>query len=167
MNNLIKHSSDKMSIHEHKIVTSIEGHGINISDLICVMNKSLVCGFVNTLQYYFCSKSYSYVKTIVKNIKNFINNVSPDYIDDKVLIEYQNMHSANKPSYYRGLRPFFTKWFELGYPGIDESALEIAKHFDLKIKKAGQHILQDDPMMGPLTKEENISLIKAMSHAYN
>ncbi|EAV6660257.1 phage integrase family protein, partial [Salmonella enterica] len=96
-----------------------------------------------------------------------INNVSPDYIDDKVLIEYQNMHSANKPSYYRGLRPFFTKWFELGYPGIDESALEIAKHFDLKIKKAGQHILQDDPMMGPLTKEENISLIKAMSHAYN
>lgn len=131
------------------------------------MNKSLVCGFVNTLQYYFCSKSNSYVKTIVKNIKNFINNVSPDYIDDKVLIEYQNMHSANKPSYYRGLRPFFTKWFELGYPGIDESALEIAKHFDLKIKKAGQHILQDDPTMGPLTKEENISLIKAMSHAYN
>ncbi|MHB0378389.1 tyrosine-type recombinase/integrase [Klebsiella pneumoniae] len=167
MNNLIKHSSDKMSIHEHKIVTSIEGHGINISDLICVMNKSLVCGFVNTLQYYFCSKSYLYVKTIVKNMKNFINNVSPNYIDDKVLIEYQNMHSANKPSYYRGLRPFFTKWFELGYPGIDESALEIAKHFDLKIKKAGQHILQDDPTMGPLTKEENISLFKAMSHAYN
>ncbi|EBZ1828682.1 site-specific integrase, partial [Salmonella enterica subsp. enterica serovar Singapore] len=80
---------------------------------------------------------------------------------------YQNMQSAKKPSYFRGLRPFFTKWFELGYPGIDESAVEIAKHFDLKIKKAGQPILQDDPTVGPLTKEEHTSLIKAMSHAYS
>ncbi|HHD0741751.1 tyrosine-type recombinase/integrase [Citrobacter freundii] len=167
MNNLIKQSSDKMSIHEQKIVTLIESHGINIRDLICVMNKNLVCGFVNTLQYYFCSKSHLYVKTIVKNMKNFINNVSPNYIDDKVIIQYQNMQSANKPSYLRGLRPFFTKWFELGYPGIDESAVEIAKHFDLKIKKSGQPILQDDPTVGPLTKEEHTSLIKAMSHAYS
>lgn len=167
MNNLIKQNSDKMSIHEQKIVTSIESHGINIRDLICVMNKSLVCGFLNTLQYYFCSKSHLYVKTIVKNMKNFINNVSPNYIDDKVIIQYQNMQSANKPSYFRGLRPFFTKWFESGYPGIDASAIEIAKHFDLKIKKAGQPILQDDPTVGPLTKEEHTSLIKAMSHAYS
>ncbi|EBU2022226.1 tyrosine-type recombinase/integrase, partial [Salmonella enterica] len=167
MNNLIKKNTDKMSIHEQKIVTLIESHGINIRDLICVMNKNLVCGFVNTLQYYFCSKSHFYVKTIVKNMKNFINNVSPNYIDDKVIIQYQNMQSAKKPSYFRGLRPFFTKWFELGYPGIDESAVEIAKHFDLKIKKAGQPILQDDPTVGPLTKEEHTSLIKAMSHAYS
>ncbi|EAP2276985.1 site-specific integrase, partial [Salmonella enterica] len=52
MNNLIKKNTDKMSIHEQKIVTLIESHGINIRDLICVMNKNLVCGFVNTLQYY-------------------------------------------------------------------------------------------------------------------
>lgn len=51
MNNLIKKNTDKMSIHEQKIVTLIESHGINIRDLICVMNKNLVCGFVNTLQY--------------------------------------------------------------------------------------------------------------------
>ena len=129
MNNLIKQNSDKMSIHEQKIVTLIESNGINIRDLICVMDKSLVCGFVNTLQYYFCSKSHLYVKTIVKNMKNFINNVSPNYIDDKVIIQYQNIQSANKPSYFLGLRPFFTKWFESGYPGIDESAVEIAKHY--------------------------------------
>ncbi|HHK3106083.1 TPA: site-specific integrase, partial [Salmonella enterica subsp. enterica serovar Abortusequi] len=30
MNNLIKCNSDKMSLHEHKIVTSIENDGINI-----------------------------------------------------------------------------------------------------------------------------------------
>lgn len=167
MNNLIKQNSDKMSIHEQKIVTLIESNGINIRDLICVMDKSLVCGFVNTLQYYFCSKSRLYVKTIVKNMKNFINNVSPNYIDDKVIIQYQNIQSANKPSYFLGLRPFFTKWFESGYPGIDESAVEIAKHFDIKIKKTGQPILQDDPTVGPLTKEEHASLIKAMSHAYS
>ena len=167
MNNLIKQNSDKMSIHEQKIVTLIESNGINIRDLICVMDKSLVCGFVNTLQYYFCSKSNLYVKTIVKNMKNFINNVSPNYIDDKVIIQYQNIQSANKPSYFLGLRPFFTKWFESGYPGIDESAVEIAKHFDIIIKKAGQPILQDDPTVGPLTKEEHASLIKAMSHAYS
>ncbi|WP_096171252.1 tyrosine-type recombinase/integrase, partial [Enterobacter hormaechei] len=108
-----------------------------------------------------------YVKIIVKNMKNFINNVSPNYIDDKVIIQYQNIQSANKPSYFLGLRPFFTKWFESGYPGIDESAVEIAKHFDIIIKKAGQPILQDDPTVGPLTKEEHASLIKAMSHAYS
>lgn len=167
MNNLIKQNSDKMSIHEQKIVTLIESHGINIRDLICVMNKSLVCGFVNTLQYYFCSKSHLHVKTIVKNMKDFINNVSPNYIDDKVLIEYQNKQLSKAPASFRVLRPFFTKWFESGYPGIDESAVEIAKHFDLRIKKSGQPILQDDPTVGPLTKEEHTSLIKAMSQAYS
>lgn len=58
------------------------------------------------------------------------------------------------------------KWFELGYPGIDESAVELLKHLDLKIKKSGQSVLQDDPTEGPLTKEEHTSLIKAMNHAY-
>ncbi|HGB3881736.1 TPA: site-specific integrase, partial [Salmonella enterica subsp. enterica serovar Hvittingfoss] len=30
MNNLIKYNSDKISLHEHKIVSSIENDGINI-----------------------------------------------------------------------------------------------------------------------------------------
>ncbi len=167
MNNLIKQNSDKMSIYEQKIVTLIESHGINIRDLIFVMNKSLVCGFLNTLQYYFFSKSHFHVKTIVKNMKDFVNNVSPNYIDDKVLIKYQNKQLSKAPASFRVLRPFFTKWFESGYPGIDESAVEIAKYFDLRIKKSGQPILQDDPTVGPLTKEEHTSLIKAMSHAYS
>ncbi|HFZ8487689.1 TPA: site-specific integrase, partial [Salmonella enterica subsp. diarizonae serovar 50:k:z35] len=55
MNNLIKYNSDKMSLHEHKIVSSIENNGINIRELICVMNEKLVCGFVYTVQYYFNS----------------------------------------------------------------------------------------------------------------
>lgn len=134
MNNLIKQNSDKMSIYEQKIVTLIESHGINIRDLIFVMNKSLVCGFLNTLQYYFFSKSHFHVKTIVKNMKDFVNNVSPNYIDDKVLIKYQNKQLSKAPASFRVLRPFFTKWFESGYPGIDESAVEIAKYFDLRIK---------------------------------
>ncbi|HFG9873136.1 TPA: site-specific integrase, partial [Salmonella enterica subsp. enterica serovar Onderstepoort] len=65
MNNLIKQNYDKMSIHEQKNVTLIESNGINIRNLICVMDESLVCGFVNTLQYYFCNKSHSHVKTII------------------------------------------------------------------------------------------------------
>ncbi|EBS9964069.1 site-specific integrase, partial [Salmonella enterica] len=48
MNNLIKYNSDKMSLHEHKIVTSIESNGIKIRELICIMNEELVCGFVYT-----------------------------------------------------------------------------------------------------------------------
>lgn len=83
MNNLIKYNPDKMSIHEHKIVSSIENNGINLTNLIYAMNENLVCGFVNTLQYYFCTKSYLYVKTIIKSIENLISNVSPNYIDDK------------------------------------------------------------------------------------
>lgn len=58
------------------------------------------------------------------------------------------------------------KWFELGYSGIDESAIELLKHLDLKIKKSGQSVLQDDPTEGPLTKEEHTSLIKAINYAY-
>ncbi|ECJ8582899.1 site-specific integrase, partial [Salmonella enterica] len=50
MNNLIKYNSDKISLHEHKIVSSIENDGINIRELICVMNEKLVCGFVYTIQ---------------------------------------------------------------------------------------------------------------------
>lgn len=166
MNNLIKQKSDKMSIHEQKIVTLIESHGINIRDLICVMNKSLVCGFVNTLQYYFCSKSHLYVKTIIKSIGDFISIVCPNYIDDKIIIQYQNIKLSKAPASFRVLRPFLIKWFELGYSGIDESAVELLKHLDLKIKKSGQSVLQDDPTEGPLTKEEHTSLIKAMNHAY-
>ncbi|MBK0695305.1 site-specific integrase [Klebsiella oxytoca] len=166
MNNLINQSSDKMSIHEQKIITLIESHGINIRDLICVMNKSLVCGFVYTVQYYFNSNSYLYVKSIVRNMESLIRKLSPTHIDDKVLIEYQNKQLSKAPASFRVLRPFLIKWFELGYPGIDESAVVLLKHLDLKIKKAGQSVLQDDPTGGPLTKEEHTSLIKAMNHAY-
>ena len=38
MNNLIKNKSDKMSLHEHKIVSSIENNGINLTNLIYAMN---------------------------------------------------------------------------------------------------------------------------------
>lgn len=33
MNNLIKNKSDKMSLQEHKIVSSIENNGINLTRL--------------------------------------------------------------------------------------------------------------------------------------
>lgn len=155
-----------MSLHEHKIVTSIENDGINIRELICVMNEKLVCGFVYTVQYYFNSNSYLYVKSIVRNMESLIRKLSPTHIDDKVLIEYQNKQSSKAPASFRVLRPFLIKWFEFGYPGIDESAVELLKHFDRKIKKAGQSVLQDDPTGGPLTKEEHTSLIRAMNHAY-
>ncbi|EBP3773922.1 tyrosine-type recombinase/integrase [Salmonella enterica subsp. arizonae] len=167
MNNLIKYNSDKMSLHEHKIVSSIESNGIKIRELICVMNEKLVCGFVYTVQYYFNSNSYLYVKSIVRNMENLISKLSPTYIDDKVLIEYQNKQLSKAPASFRVLRPFLIKWFEFGYPGIDESAVDLLKHLDLKIKKSGQSVLQDDPTKGPLTKEEHASLIKAMSHAYS
>lgn len=134
MNNLIKYNSDKMSLHEHKIVSSIENNGIKIRELICVMNEKLVCGFVYTVQYYFNSNSYLYVKNIVRNMENLISKLSPTYIDDKVLIEYQNKQLSKAPASFRVLRPFLIKWFELGYPGIDESAVELLKHLDLKIK---------------------------------
>ena len=166
MNNLIKYNSDKMSLHEHKIVSSIESNGINLTNLIYAMNENLVCGFVYTVQYYFNSNSYLYVKSIVRNMESLIRKLSPTHIDDKVLIEYQNKQSSKAPASFRVLRPFLIKWFEFGYPGIDESAVELLKHFDLKIKKAGQSVLQDDPTGGPLTKEEHTSLIRAMNHAY-
>jgi hypothetical protein len=33
-----------MSLHEHKIVSSIENNGINLTNLIYAMNENLVCG---------------------------------------------------------------------------------------------------------------------------
>lgn len=155
-----------MPLHEHKIVSSIENNGIKIRELICVMNEKLVCGFVYTVQYYFNSNSYLYVKSIVRNMENLISKLSPTYIDDKVLIEYQNKQLSKAPASFRVLRPFLIKWFEFGYPGIDESAVDLLKHLDLKIKKSGQSVLQDDPTKGPLTKEEHTSLNTAMNHAY-
>ncbi|MFE40916.1 site-specific integrase, partial [Salmonella enterica] len=78
----------------------------------------------------------------------------------------QNKQLSKAPASFRVLRPFLIKWFEFGYPGIDESAVDLLKHLDLKIKKSGQSVLQDDPTKGPLTKEEHTSLITAMNHAY-
>ncbi|EJB1252319.1 site-specific integrase, partial [Salmonella enterica] len=98
--------------------------------------------------------------------ESLIRKLSPTHIDDKVLIEYQNKKLSKAPASFRVLRPFLIKWFELGYPGIDESAVELLKHLDLKIKKSDQSVLQDDPTEGPLTKEEHTSLIKAMNHSY-
>ncbi|TNU36792.1 site-specific integrase, partial [Escherichia coli] len=50
MNNLIKYNSDKMSLHERKIVSSIESNGINLTNLIYAINENLVCVFVYTVQ---------------------------------------------------------------------------------------------------------------------
>lgn len=106
MNNLIKNKSDKMSLHEHKIVSSIENNGINLTNLIYAMNENLVCGFVYTVQYYFNSNSYLYVKNIVRNMESLIRKLSPTHIDDKVLIEYQNKKLSKASASFRVLRPF-------------------------------------------------------------
>ncbi len=55
MNNLIKKINlIKCLLHEHKIVSSIENNGINLTNLIYAMNEKFgFVGFVYTVQYYF------------------------------------------------------------------------------------------------------------------
>lgn len=168
MNNIMQNnknieSNEDKTIIGQRVLGLDENNKITISNLIEVMNVNLVNGFINTLQQYACSNSRSYVKTIINHMVHFIKNMQPESINDKAVIQYKDIH----PSNLRVLRPFIIKWFEFGYPGVDESAVELLKHLDLKIKKFGQAVLQDDPNEGPLTKHELDSLIKAMTNAYS
>ncbi|MFO6297101.1 tyrosine-type recombinase/integrase [Rahnella selenatireducens] len=167
MNNIMQNnknieSNEGKTIIVQRVLGLDENSKISISNLIEIMNVNLLNGFINTLQQYACSNSRSYVKTIINHMVHFIKNIQPESINDKAVMQYKDIHPTN----LRVLRPFIIKWFEFGYPGVDENAVELLKHFDLKIKKFGQEVLQDDPNEGPLTKHELDSLIKAITNAY-
>ncbi|MFJ5433721.1 site-specific integrase [Pectobacterium sp. CHL-2024] len=139
---------------------------VNVEAVSLLLEPKLIEGYLNTLAFYACRYSPSYVLKINNAMTDFIGKVSPDYIDESAILNYRTSLSKWKMQYLVSLRCFFTKWYSLGYYGIDEKVITLLKATRLKVKEAGDIIRQDNPDKGALTDNEHKALNQAIYSAY-
>lgn len=139
---------------------------VNVEAVSLLLEPKLIDGYLNTLAFYACRYSPSYVLKINNAMTDFIGKVSPDYIDESVILNYRASLSKWEIQNLVSLRCFFTKWHSLGYYGIDEKVITLLKATRLKVKEAGNIIRQDNPDKGALTDNEHDIFNKAIYSAY-
>ncbi|HDV5204763.1 TPA: integrase, partial [Escherichia coli] len=65
-------------------------------------------------------------------MNDFISKVSPEYIDESVILNYRASLPKWKMQNLVSLRCFFIRWHSLGYYGIDEKVITLLKATRLK-----------------------------------
>src|SRR6266496_3901955 len=89
-----------------------------------------------------------------------------DAITDVLLINYRS--SLNEKERWRlsALSSPFTKWHELGYPGVEKNAAQFLKSMRHERPAAGTAVLTMDPVLGPFTDIELESIQRALTDAF-
>ncbi|EPY8403075.1 site-specific integrase [Enterobacter ludwigii] len=139
---------------------------VNVEAVSLLLESKLIDGYLNTLAFYACRYSPSYVSKINNAMHDFISKVSPEYIDESVILNYRASLPKWKMQNLVSLRCFFIRWHSLGYYGIDEKVITLLKATRLKVKEAGNIIRQDNPDKGALTDNEHETLNQAIYSAY-
>ncbi|MBN7768121.1 MULTISPECIES: site-specific integrase [Pectobacterium] len=137
---------------------------VNVYSVLQTLTPSLHEGYLNTLAFFACKKSASYVMNINNSLKRFIREMSPDYIDESAILNYRASPATPLAS-LMVLRSFLIKWHSLGYAGIDDNAITLLKAMRIKVKAPGDVVKQESPERGPLTDMEHKGLNRAIHHA--
>ena len=175
MNN-VKHQEDKVyltakqpdysfCINDEKWVLD-RNNIVNVRYVSRFLHPKLTEGYINTLAYYACKYSPSYVIKINNNIHDFIKKMTPAYIEETVILNYKDTLPKQRVQYLVTLRSFFKTWYSLGYYGVDEKVISLFNAMKLKVKEAGDAVKNENPEQGPLTDPEHYTFNRAIRNAY-
>lgn len=83
---------------------------VNVEAVSLLLESKLIDGYLNTLAFYACRYSPSYVSKINNAMNDFISKVSPEYIDESVILNYRASLPKWKMQNLVSLRCFFIRW---------------------------------------------------------
>lgn len=147
---------------------------LNFSELYRYFTPDLVLSTKCALAHIISVQSVGHAYSILSRLGAFARFIVPNPGDTMAVdriraVDILNYRAALNPQnewYLSVLRIFFTKWHELGYPGIDNDVLALFKDLRLKRNRKGAAVRMMDPCDGPFTDIELQSLHDKLNDAF-
>lgn len=127
-----------------------------------VANKmpiTMQLSYLKTLAYFASEYSSAHVKKINGIFNRWFEIMTTKTIDDKS-IHQLNVHLGSKRNYELStIKQFIIKWNDLGYCGVDISAIRMIDRIKITPNQTGDAVKRRDPNKGPLTEDEVNSIL--------
>lgn len=133
--------------------------------------ENILNSFQLTLLHYIENMALSHASNMHKYFLHFCRalyvpgNKRLCNISDTMLINYKAKLEQNE-WYLGSISGFFKKWEKLGYSGIDEEVIRLLNGMRIKGNPKGDAVRTMDPVKGPFTENELLSIHEALCNRY-
>jgi integrase len=131
-----------------------------------LLDDEIRASFIATLVFYATNLSGGYTKLISETILHMLRATGASKFSESTLISYRALLNSGTEWQLGIARTFLKKWYELGYPGISESIVELLYSWTIKGAIKGDLIKRLDPHYGPLSDLELQGFNEGVTQAY-
>jgi integrase len=139
---------------------------INVGSVAARLQPHAAQGFVATLVHMARTHSAHHTSNCVDRFRHFIERCGCDEVTTTALINYRSTLDRSTEWYMGVVRVLIYKWFELGYPGIEEPIVDLLDGWNLRGNVKGDAIKRRDPKAGDLTENELIAFNEGAARAF-
>lgn len=134
-------------------------------------SDNLLTGAKSTLKWYAENRSSAHLVNLFMRLQHFARTLTNNdkrisVITAEDLLNYRATLNSSTEWYLGTLAGLLRKWHDLGYQGIEDSALLLLKQVRLKGNAKGVAVMTMDPENGPFTYLETEALQAALNSAY-
>lgn len=126
---------------------------INKKVVTDILDDNLKEGYLNTMVLFSRDYSASFSSKLHGAFLAFIREEQCVCVSKALVLNFRSKEHV-KDELLSRLRIFITKWYSLGYTGIDLEAVQIMESWKLVKGKSGDVVKRKDPIQGPLTDIE-------------
>lgn len=142
-----------------------KGVALYPSSLIEKLPQTIAHGFLATLVHFARTASAHHTYNYLSRYSHMVELVGGD-LTTTTIINYRSTLDSTTEHYLGTLRSFIYKWNELGYPGVDESIVDLLRSWTLKGNIKGDAIKRRDPTTGDLTENELVAFNEGAARAF-
>jgi len=139
---------------------------INVGSVAERLQPRSAQGFVATLVHMARTHSAHHTSNCVDRFLHFIERCGCDEVTTAALINYRSTLDRSNEWYMGVVRLLIYKWFELGYPGIEEPIVDLLNGWSLKGNIKGDAIKRRNPTAGDLTENELAAFNEGAARAF-
>jgi integrase len=123
-------------------------------------------GFISTLAHYAATMSGAHTRNIFESFFVMLRDTKPKKIDTVALLNWRAQLSRDTEWKLGTVRGFLYKWYDLGYPGVEEDVVDLLKGWTIKGNIKGDAVKRLDPNEGPLTDNELLAFNEGVVRAF-
>lgn len=139
---------------------------INVGTVAERLKPYAAQGFVATLVHMARTHSAHHTSNCLDRFRHFIERCGCEEVTTTALINYRSTLDRGTEWYMGVVRVLIYKWFELGYPGIEEPIVDLLSGWNLKGNIKGDAIKRRDPTAGDLTENELAAFNEGAARAF-
>jgi integrase len=143
-----------------------KGVAVNVGFVAEKLQPHVAQGFVATLVHMARTHSAHHTSNCLDRFRHFIEKCGCDEVTTAALINYRSTLDKSTEWYMGVVRVLMYKWFELGYPGMDESIVNLLRGWNLKGNIKGDAIKRRDPASGDFTENELSAFNEGAARAF-